>query len=234
MKLKYLTVDSNAQLAERESAVWVKTRNIGMVRVENMTEGINNLLSRKEYLFVCINGDDVDFLPLLKVMRNTTIIPILITTGNFTTKMEVAALANGADLYCRWHETTEDNISSVLAHVQRISEQRNRVQKVLINKKLLIVPSLYQLGVYIGNNNIPVTLQEFKLIKYLMENKWYVLPYGEIYTHVWEKEYKESEQDALKHAVKRLRDKLNQYSEGVEYITTVRDVGFYLEPDNGQ
>ena len=98
MNMIYLAVDSDVGLANSEAAVWKTTRGIGMERVDNMTEGIEKLLSN-EYLYIGINSDAVDFMPLLRTMRSVTHTPILIVTGNFNTDDEVAALEAGADLY---------------------------------------------------------------------------------------------------------------------------------------
>ena len=141
-----------------------------MKRVDNMTEGIEKLLSN-EYLFVGINSDTVDFLPLLRSMRSITHIPILITTNNVTTENEVAALDSGADLYTCWHKTTKENIASILAHITRIYEQRKSVSSpsnVIVKKNLLIAP-LHQ-NVYIGNNKLDLTAKEFNILYMLMSN----------------------------------------------------------------
>jgi len=76
MSLKYLAVDSDIELAESEAVGWAK-RGIVMNRVDNMTDGIKMLMT-DEYLYVGINDDAVDFMPLLRTMRSITSTPILI------------------------------------------------------------------------------------------------------------------------------------------------------------
>jgi len=95
-----------------------------MERVDNMTEGIEKLLLN-EYLYVGINSDAVDFMPLLRTMRSVTHTPLLIVTGNFKTEDEVAALERGADLYARWHQTTEGSLGS--KHGLSAQGHKNRI-----------------------------------------------------------------------------------------------------------
>ena len=163
MDMTYLAIDSDVELAHSEAAVWKATRGIGMERVDNMTEGIKKLLSGK-YLYVGINSDAVDCMALLRTMRNVTNTPILIATGNFITDDEVAAMGMGADLYARWHETTEDNIASVLAHVTRIVEQRTAPlppSNVIVCKNMLLAP--FQQSVFVGNHKLDLTAKEFNV-----------------------------------------------------------------------
>jgi hypothetical protein len=83
MNMVYLAVDSDSALAETENKIWKSTLGIGMVRVDTMTEGIKALQS-SSYLYVGINSDVVDFMPLLKTMRSVTKTPIFIATSNYT------------------------------------------------------------------------------------------------------------------------------------------------------
>jgi DNA-binding response OmpR family regulator len=121
--MKFLDIDRNVQCVDTHAAIWAE-RNIGVHRVNTMTEGVK-LLRSNNCMFVAINADTVDFMPLLRALRGMTNAPILIGTDNFTTKKEIAALERGADLYARFHEAPEDNVSSVMAHVERITK-RNR------------------------------------------------------------------------------------------------------------
>ena len=139
MDLKCLAVDSNLDIASVYVQEWA-LRGIKMERVDTMTEAIQKLL-HDNYVFVGINGDATDFLPLLKIMRSVTHTPILIATGHFTTEKEVAALSNGADLYARWHESATDNVTSVLAHIDRKANRLEIRHRILVYRDLLISPT---------------------------------------------------------------------------------------------
>jgi DNA-binding response OmpR family regulator len=220
--MKYLAVDSNIELANSEAAVWAE-RGISMDRVDNMTEGIEKLMYR-DYLYVGINSDAVDFMPLLSTMRGVTNTPILIVTSNFTTETEVAALENGADLYARWHENAEGNVASVLAHISRIAKRDTPPCKVMVHRNLLLAPS--QRSVFVGNERIDLTRLEFDVLLFLMANHGIVLGYGQIYSAVWNEEYDEAANEVVRGAVKRLRAKISDDAIGNSLIETVWGVGY--------
>ena len=206
MSLKYLAVDSDIELAESEAVGWAK-RGIVMNRVDNMTDGIKMLMT-DEYLYVGINDDAVDFMPLLRTMRSITSTPILIATNNFCTDREVAALRNGTDLFAPFHKTTEGNIDSVLAHILRISEEIKTPRKALVFNDLLISPALYQ--VFIKNTEVPITKKEFDIICYLADNQGLLLTYSQIISYVWGAD--NTTDDVLWTHIKRIRKKFSEAS----------------------
>jgi two-component system OmpR family response regulator len=225
--MKYLAVDSDIDVANREALVWEK-RAIGMERVDNMTDGIKKLMIN-EYLFFGINGGVIDFMPLLRTMSRATSSPIFIVTDNFSTQTEVNALENGADLYSRWHESTEDNILSVLANLSRKSERKASPRKVIIHGNLLLSP--VQRSVYIKDREIELTRREFDLLHYFMINIEIVLSSESLYSHVWKNQCPEQADAVIKSAIKRLRKKITGTDEE-GYIETIREVGFKFSVKN--
>lgn len=219
--MKYLNIDSDIDIAETHAKLWAE-RGIGYDRVDTMIEGIQKLLANAEYLCVAINGDAVDFMPLLSTMRSITDISILIVTGSFTTDKEVKALENGADLYARWHEKPEDNIASVLAHVKRKAEREKMPAKILTYDNILLNPVNHQ--VFIGDTEIKLTKKEFDVLQTLMRNKGHVLEYSQLLGEIWGEDY--SEEKILWRTVDRIRGKLSEISPDKEYIRVERGIGY--------
>jgi DNA-binding response OmpR family regulator len=232
MGMKYLAVDSDIELAESEAAVWEAERGIGMDRVDTMTDAIDKLRNN-DYLYVGINSDAVNYMPFLFAMRYMTSVPILIATKNFRTENEVDALLKGADLYARFHETTNCNIASVLAHITRLAMRTkapHQQSKTIVYKDLLVVP--FQRSVFVGNDKRDLTRQEFDLLYALMSNPGKAMSYNQIYEQVWRGEYDGAARDTLWASIKRLRDKLRVNPAGIEFIETVRDFGYRFPPEN--
>ena len=96
--------------------------NIKMDRAKDMAGAIE-CLSSNEYVFIGINGDTVDYMPLLKEMRSMTDTLIMIAVSDYTAKAESAALENGADLYARWKNNPNGKATTTLAHITRLSER---------------------------------------------------------------------------------------------------------------
>ena len=224
MEKKYLNVDSDVDIVDTHAAIWAEEHEVGVDRVDNMTEAIKKLLENDKYICVAINSDTVDFMPLLRTMRNTVpFMPILIVTGDFTTEKEIAALKNGADLYTRWHNTPNGNIDSVLAHIERITERRSSPQKVMIYKNLLVAPENYQ--VFVKNTEINLTKKEFDILYYFMENHDILLPYNKILNHIWGAENATTE--VLWAHIKNIRKKLAEVSSYYENVVeNVHGIGY--------
>jgi DNA-binding response OmpR family regulator len=65
------------------------------------------------------------------------------------------------------------------------------------------------------------------MLHYLMINRGSVLSHKQIYRKVFDGEYDESTSDVIYSTLKRLRKKIKEVS-AVEYIETVKDVGYRL------
>ena len=192
---------------------------------DSMTEAIKKLLTN-EYICVGINADAIDFMPLLSTMRSVTNIPILIATGNFSTEKEVAALNSGADLYARWHESPEDNVSSVLSHIARKTARNATPRKIIAYRNLIIAPA--QRYAFIDNEPLELTRHEFDLLLCLLDYQGRVLSYMQIYRTVWNDEYNDSSYEAIKGLMKRLRKKLAESNASQIDIENVRGIGYRL------
>ena len=233
MSIKYLAVDSNVELANIYSELWAE-RGIIVDRVDNMTEGIQKLL-HNEYLFIGINSDAVDFLPMLKTMRSITNSPILIATGNYTMEMDVASLENGADLFGRWQENYEGNIVSVLAHINRLSERIKKQKistEIITHGDILIIKDNHK--AFIKDKELRLTKTEMKIFYYLLVNRGNILTHKQIQDYIWYDENNEITPDNLYNIIKRLRNKIRSISNKVEYIETLRDVGYRISTGFGK
>jgi len=227
-----LNIDSDIDIAYTHAAIWAE-REIGLDRFDTMTEGIEKLLTDAKYFFIAINGDSVDFMPLLSTMRSITKLPILIVTSNFTTEKELEAIGNGADIYARWHNSPEDNIASVLAHVTHFavrSQMPIQDLNVMVYKKLLIAP--LQRNVFIENHKLDLTVKEFDVLYMLMSNLGCVFSSEQIYKEVWNLRFDNNAREVIRTAIKRLRQKLRIDTQSPEpdYIKNIRDGGYSFDP----
>ena len=224
--LKYLNIDADHIVAYAHADLWAQ-REIGLDRYDTMTEAIQRLTIEQDYLFIAINGDSVDFMPLLSTMRSITHLPILIVVKGLTTKVRVAALNNGADLCENWNPTPEENIDSVIAYVksmERRSKRKRPSTKVYVQHELLIAPS--QRYTFVGNKKIDLTRYEFDLLHLLMSNHGKMLTQEQIYKRVWKTGSDNSSRNSIWDTIKRIRAKLKIGPEYSAYIETIRDVGY--------
>ena len=230
MNVKCLAVDSDFDIANSYVLEWER-RCVSMECVDDMTEGIQKLLLDDEYIFVGINGDAVDFMPLLRTMRSVTNIPvfIVVSDSNFTTESEVAAIEEGADLYARWHKSPENNVTSVLAHIERLSARSRMprpVSDIRVCRYLLIAP--LQHSVFVKNKKIEISKIEFDILYHFMDNRGLVLTAAQIYRRVWNEDYRESNNEAVKSSIKRIRKKISGNENDTDFIENIRGVGYKM------
>jgi uncharacterized protein YccT (UPF0319 family) len=125
MQQFYLAIEKNIEVHERESAFWL-SRGIGSVRVSSMTEGIEEVMNR-QYLFIGINDDNVNFRPQLPLLREVTNIPIFIASSNYTMQKQAEAVSLGADLFGQAGETPSDNYETCMANINALQERAKRL-----------------------------------------------------------------------------------------------------------
>ncbi len=223
MYVRFLLVDSDAKLAVAESAAWA-SRGMEMERAECMTEGIQRV-TKNDYLFVGINDDNIDFMPLLSTMRGVTDVPILIATSRFSTEAEVDALENGADLFARWHKSPEANMASVMAHISRVANRGKtwKHKPRLLTCGNLLVMTEYKM-VFCNDREIELAAKEYGLLVYLMAHRNITLSLRQIALEVWG--YEEVPEKAVWKTVERLRKRLSESGFYKGRITLYRGLGY--------
>lgn len=227
MNITYMAVDKDVNIHNRESQKWLK-RSVSSIRVDTMTEGIEKLINN-QFLFVAINADNINYMPQLKIMRDITNDPILISTSNFSTQEQTKALYNGADSYAQV-SNPEDTLELILALLHRLDErakQRKKPIKIISHGDILILPDYHQ--VFINDNEIKFTRTEFDIFYLFMNNRGRVLNWKQIYRNVWKNdEYDESANEIVKSAIRRLRIKISGSANDDSLIENLWGIGYKL------
>jgi len=168
-----------------------------------------------------INGFQV-----LKIIRETSNIPVLMLTAKSDEDDKVSGLRLGADDYL----TKPFSISELMARVNSLICRYTtlnptfatetdciELQGMVIDKSNRIV----------SVNDIPVELtgKEFDLLSFLASNKGRVFTKKQIYTQVWEDEYAFDDSNIMSF-ISKLRKKIEPDLDHPSYILTVRGVGY--------
>lgn len=226
MNLPMLTVDKNLEFFLKEQTEWDK-QGITAVRVDSMQEAIQKL-SKETFFFTLINADNVNCLPLLKVISSATSSPIFIVTSHFTLYSQIEAFQNGADAYAPFQRSTDENVKLALALWQRYSERSKQIKNKVsfISYKNLFVTDTFRQAFY-DDKEIELTAMEFDLLHLLIENRGHVLNHEQIYKHVYGDENTVDTANAVWCLTGRLRQKLSSVEPDIgNYIQTVRHVGY--------
>ena len=156
----------------------------------------------------------------LKDSMVTKDIPVIMVTAKGSEFDKVTGLNMGADDYIAKPFGMMEFIARVRAVLRRggIKESGN----VLEYKSLVIHPEKHE--VLVDGTAVTLTLKEFELLKYLIENRDIVVTRNQILGHVWGYDF-DGEPRTVDVHIRTLRQKLGECG---RYIETVRGVGYRI------
>ena len=227
-----LAVDKDSSVHERESTEWVKY-GINAFRVDTMTEAINLLVYKNDFLFVAINEDTIpNFLMQLRIMRDITALPIFVITSNYTIEKNFKAMSCGADLYDHFNAYIKTNVLDALAFLKTQNRWAKHPAKPLpVITRGDIILSRLRKNVFIKDINVSLTKIEFEILHCLMANSECIVTHERLVRKVWGDKRELKTPTVLWRIIDRLRKKLSEVSPSNEYIEVERGVGYrFLAP----
>lgn len=195
-------------------------------------DGANALMlavSRNPDILVLDLGlPDMDGVAVIKKLRTVSQMPIIIISARGHDREKIEALDAGADDYL----TKPFSVPELLARIRVIlrhkvidnipSENKNLLFKI---KDLLIDTDKHR--VWINNQEIRLTPNEFKVLVLLAENQGKVLTHKFIADNIWGGMLS-SDTQSLRVCMGNLRRKLGEDPSQPEYIITEMGVGYRL------
>lgn len=183
---------------------------------------------RPQVIVLDLNLPDVsgtDVCRLLKSDEATRQIPILMLTARGSESDRIQGLELGADDYVG----KPFSVREVVLRVDAVARRGTGRPRGGAERLLKAGPIELDLDAYIvrvAGEELPLTLQEFKLLAYLVEGKGRVRTRDELLTNVWNTS-PDLETRTVDTHVKRLRDKLESAGDLIE---TVRGLGYRIRP----
>ena len=165
-----------------------------------------------------------DGLSVLNRLNNSPLtedIPVILATAKSTEFDKVVGLDNGADDYLAKPFGMMEMMSRVKAVLRRTV--RKQQGKILNYGDIRLDTSRHI--VTVNGAEVILTLKEFELLVYLMENQTRVVTRDELLNQIWGYEY-DGETRTLDMHIRTLRQKLGE--EGGACIRTVRGVGYRM------
>ena len=166
-----------------------------------------------------------DGLEVLKEIRRTSKVPVIMLTARDETFDKVLGLELGADDYITKPFENKELVARVKAVLRRSS--RHGDDRELSCEELRIFPGRHQ--VYCDEQPVELTRKEFELLLYLMENRGIVMTRDQILCHIWGYDF-DGETRTVDVHVRTLRQKLGDAGRLIE---TVRGVGYRMADKGG-
>lgn len=166
-----------------------------------------------------INGIEV-----LRRIREISDVPVIMETARGDTIDKITGLNTGADDYLAKPFEIEELIARINALLRRI--KKPEAKKSILNFKEIEI-KLDSMNVTVCSQPLTLSKTEYFILKFFMENSGKVLSRNEIIDSIWGKDHYIDE-NIVDVYIGYVRSKIATVS-NLEYIKTVRGVGFILE-----
>lgn len=223
--MEILLVEDNKRISEFMVKGLVES-GFSVVLAENGADA-RSLITQREWSLILLDImlPDIDGIELLQYTRYKKIhTPILVVSALSESDDKVRALDLGADDYLSKPFHFKELIARINALTRRSQSHYNSSQELLQCDDLLLYIGEHR--VVRGNKEIKLTLQEFKLLKLLMEQKNKVLSRTQILDTVWGINY-DNNTNVVDVYISYLRNKIDsEYP--TKLIETIKGRGYLM------
>ncbi|MFV0465031.1 MAG: response regulator transcription factor [Lachnospiraceae bacterium] len=168
----------------------------------------------------------IDGFHLLKKIRETSNIPVLILSAKTEDADKILGLGLGADDYLGKPFNPLELIARVQSNLRRfysLGSCQAKLDTLTVRDLMLDLNSCM---LYRGETAIELTSVEFKIMKLFMEHPQKVFTKQQLFEHGWDEEFIVADNNIMV-CISKLRAKLAE--DGNLYIKTIRGLGYRLE-----
>ena len=229
MSKRILLVEDDESISEmvekylRSEGFMITTVNNGEAAVKQ------NQSSAFDLIILDIMMPKLNGLEVLRIIRETSAVPILMMSAKDSDVDKALGLGLGADDYLAKPFSLLELSARVKAAIRRAT-QYSREQQV--NEDVIEIGDLKidvtNFMVMKGEEHIKLTAKEFAILKLFASNQNRVFTKQQIYQLVWEDEYYGDENIINVH-MRRLREKIEEEPSNPRYIKTLWGIGYKLE-----
>jgi two-component system response regulator VanR len=166
----------------------------------------------------------IDGFAVCELIRKESHIPVIMLTARDDDDSQLKGFDALADDYIT-KPFTMPLVMRRIEAVLRRTEQGNQTENTIIHYKDISL-DIDSFTVLVNGENISLTTREFEILKLLLENQGRVFTRDNLLNTIWGYDYFGDAKIANTH-IKNIRRKL-----GVDYIDTIRGVGYKIEKEN--
>lgn len=211
----------------------VEQENLSATAAYNGIKGLRLVDENKDscsLIILDVMLPDIDGFQILKKIRDTSNIPVLMLTAKSNEEDKVFGLRLGADDYL----TKPFSINELMARVNSLIRRYTTLNPFTADTDNILLKDMVidKLNRTVLVKDIPVSLtgKEFDLLFFLASNKGRVFTKKQIYSQVWEEEYVFDDSNIMSF-ISKLRKKIEPDPDHPFYILTVRGVGYRFNKD---
>lgn len=178
--------------------------------------------NRPDVILLDLMLPDISGLDVLRTIRRKSDVPVIVVSAKSSEADVVAALELGADDYLTKPYSSRELIARMRANTRRLGQDDDAL---VTAGGAVLDPSRYELR--IGDSKFALPRKEFELASMLMERQGRIVTRETLLAQIWGIDWGDSK--SLDQHIRRLRRRLEQV-EGAPRISTIRGVGYRLEP----
>jgi DNA-binding response OmpR family regulator len=171
----------------------------------------------------------VSGMEILKIIREDSLLPVLIISAKGSDLDKALGLGFGADDYISKPISMIELTARVHAAIRRATQYIPTVNhsdpEIIHFKKLSLDVSTF--SVKVNDQFVQLTSKEFHILKLFMTNRNRVFTKEQIYHFIWQDDYYGNENVINVH-IRRLREKIEEDPSNPQYIRTIWGIGYKL------
>lgn len=225
---RVLIIDDDKELCSLMKKC-VEQENLSALVAHGGVEGLrlaNENRSNCSLVILDVMMSDIDGFQVLRKIRETSNVPVLMLTAKSDEEDKVSGLRLGADDYLTKPFSLNELMARVNSLIRRFTtlNPTSTINPDILTLKDMVIDKENRI---VSINAVPVDLtgKEFDLLYFLASNKGRVFTKKQIYTQVWEEEYAFDDNNIMSF-ISKLRKKVELDPDHPFYILTVRGVGY--------
>lgn len=229
MSKRILLVEDDESISEMVEK-YLRSEGFVITAVDNGEAAIKQFeMYAFDLIILDIMMPKLDGLEVLRIIRETSALPILIMSAKDSDVDKALGLGLGADDYLAKPFSLLELSARVKAAIRRAtqySKEQNVMEEILVIGDLKIDVTNFM--VTKGNKDVKLTAKEFSILKLFATNPNRVFTKQQIYQLVWDDAYYGDENIINVH-MRRLREKIEEEPSNPRYIKTLWGIGYKLE-----
>ena len=203
---------------------FLQQRNYNILEAEDGEKAIQVFEQEKEkikLILLDVMMPKLDGWSVLRQIRQTSKVPIIMLTARGEEQDELFGFELGVDEYIAKPFSPKILVARVEAIIKRVYGQEENEKKEIGG----IAIDTEGRTVSVDGKEVELSLREYELLKYLMDNENIALSRDKILNNVWNYDYYGDSRTIDSH-IKKIRHKLGKKG---KYIKTIRGIGYKFE-----
>lgn len=196
-----------------------------VLEANNGTQAINKIRNNlPDLILLDVMMPDIDGFEVLRMIREVSIVPVIMLTAKGEEEDRVRGLEMGADDYITKPFSPRELVSRVRAVLRRTEMGGGKTHGLIeVDDRLKIDFDRHE--VWVDGKLVQLRPTEYRLLYHLVNNAGWVLTHDQILTKVWGYEYQD-EPHYVRLYINYLRQKLEKDPANPKYILTERGIGY--------